>query len=390
MNIFWSLSTILFSIGDIVANTFINFYIWENTKDFLVLLRYNIFLFTFIPFGAFLFGYIAKKISLKLSYSLGILMYSAQLLLIVLRGTEILNIIILFGFISGIASGAYRLSFNTINQKITDPRNREKYFGSQNAITSLIKLLTPPTLALVVSFTGSYNKIFNPTVFIFILASIFGFLIRVDIRHGRYKMEDVLRFPGTNPEKTIIFKSLLINGMRSSLMFSILPVITLILVGGLANWGGFTLALSSFGVLASYIYGRISNISNSKYSLTISALIFSLAAIFFAVYFNLPSLIAFAVALAILEIVIVVSFESNIDTLTEQDSKIEYLMTEYNVFTEIAVAIGRIVPLMALYFLDISLQNDIFLRIAFLVVGALPIIMLSILAKSPEILESTV
>jgi len=374
-----------FSVGDVVANTFINFYLWENTKDFSVLLRYNIFLFAFIPLGALLFGYIAKKISLKLSYSLGILMYSAQLLLIILKGLDVLNIVVLFGFISGIASGAHTLSFNTINQKITKPENREKYFGFQNAITSLIRLITPPTLALVVSYTGSYNKIFGPAVLIFVIASILGFLIKADVRHGKFNMEEILRFPGTNIDKNIIFNSLIVSGIRSSLVITLLPIITLVIVGGLINWGTLTLLLTSFSVLASYLYGKFIDVKSSKYSLLLVSLVFFASSLYFTLYFNLPSLVAFSIVLMILEIVLIVSFESHIDNLTEQDNQIDNLITEYNVFTEIPLAIGRLIPLMTLYFLDVSLSRDVYLRISFLVLGILPILMLSTLAKSPEV-----
>lgn len=371
-----------YTLGDFVSVAITNLYLWQLTNDFQKILFYNVFVFSGMAIGGLLASILGAKIGNKLIFTLAMMLYAVQFGILLFTGSHVASYIILLGIISGFAIGSESYAYNVIVQEITAAGGREKFFGTKTSMMNTIILIGVPMLTFITTQVHSYVPIFSIAfVLVIIVAFLATRLVLLQQTTSFHLMSTknvIAKFPDI--KNYLLAKYLF--GIQNGLFWVVLGIVTLQFVGDLFRWGIFSTCLTFIAIAAAYFYGKKATVHGEKYPAVIGAYAFALVTLFLATNWNFTTFIIYQVVLVILTVIMSVSFDSFMATIIEEDSETASLRNELNGIGEFALNLGRFTPIFLLLLLHISFDNNLYLRIAFLVVAPLPLFIMSALKKT--------
>lgn len=371
----------LYAIGNLVAITFANFYLWQQTREFQLVLFYNLAVFIGMAGGGFASGLLAEKFGAKKTYQAAMLLYILQLALLIFLGTSVANLISWLGLISGLAIGIQSFSFNVIAQTITNLENREAFLGTKTALLNLVNLLASPLVAIFAQRVG-YTPLFIITIIIFLLIVITIKSLGIQEKTGTFSLSDALKAASLNSDLRAFFKTKLLYGLQDGLFWVSLAILTLNFLGSLASWGIFSSVFTLFLIIASYVYGKTIKLKEENNAAVLATFIFTAVTIVFVANWNLISFIAYQVAFVFLTLTMSVDFDSFLAGILDQDKGIGQLRDEYNAIGEVVINGGRLVPVLLLLLFHVTVLNDLHLRIAYLLAAPVPFFIMHVLSNT--------
>lgn len=371
----------IFHAADFITNTFTNIFLWQETSSLLTIATYNLSIFITIPIVAILSCYLAQKINVKLVYNLAIFSYLIQCLTLIIFKTYIVNILVPFGIVSGLAIGFQSYAYNLITEEVTKEK-REEFFGNHSALQNLLGLILPLLYSILVVKVTTYNSLFILALLLFILLGGTFYKFSVYRQQSIFLFKEILKIPGTNIDKIKIIWLKFLAGIQSGLTWSLTGIVLLSLLNNLIRWSLFTTILTFISILGCYFYSHKISIGYSKYFFTAAALLFAFSCLVLAVEFSLYSLILFLIVNTFMGIVMSVNYDAIINDLIEEDTQIEKLKEEYHALLEIPLAVGRILPLLVILMLGINDSQNFLLRIVFLIIAPIPLFMMNVFTQT--------
>ena len=206
-------------------------------------------------------------------------------------------------------------------------------------------------------------------------------MVRVQNRSSSFSLKEILTIPGTNPGKPALIKGVFMEGLSEGITLTIVPIITLVFVGSIINWGILNTALVLISILGSFLLGQIITDKNSKSLYAIGALIYASSCLFFISRYNFYILAAFLVARAMMYVIKSSGYYGTIDKLMSQDTNEEFMYSEYQFLIDLVSSIARLIPLVILIILNINIKDEVIIRTVLIGLGLIPLFTLSMLEK---------
>jgi len=378
----WLSVELLYALANAVIINFVSLYIWQTKQDLSPILLYHIALFVGIPIAGLAASYLTEKNRLKYSFAISFLTKALVLFSIIRYPETFINHPLVFGFISALATGFFIMPRNTVFQLLTDDTERGKQTAILNVGLSFIELAIPLLGAFWVFSTGSYNGIFTFAIFILVLSAFFLSRIRLTTGDNIWNIKMALNFH-RNPD---FFKLALIqyfSGIKNGISWALFDVLTFYLLqGNMSKWGITDSFLNLIGIVGGIVYTKYIAGKLDLPILMLTGLIYTGVNILFVSNFTFASLVTFMAFHYLAQVFLASSISPVVTGMLEEDSRAGELINEYNAILEFPLALGRITPLVVLFIANSSLDYDPVLKIIFLVMGVVPLIIVSILKKT--------
>lgn len=380
----WSLLRLLAISSDVLTRTFFAFYLWENMHDLKIILVFGLISFGIIPIASLVAGYVTDEFDIKIPMLFGIWIQVLQILLIIYADFPIsMGMLALIALLGGIGEATRDISVHAIEFGVQEQGNIAHYYADRSFLSKLIELILPISAAYLVTVTeGNYDFLFQLIVGLLVIKTLFVFFYKIPGYHNKFKLKNILAFPGTNKDKFTLVKGVFLEGLSEGITMTILPVIVLIFADSILKWGFVNTGIVLFGALVSLFLTQWITDINSKVLYAIGAFAFAAASTFFLAEINFIVIIVFLIANELMQVIKDVSYNSSVERIMEEDRREYNLFSEYQFLTNSVGAIGRVIPIILLLAIGLNLEDDLTLRLTLLVIGILPIIALSVLGNS--------
>ena len=379
------LNGILLKTIALSTQIFIAFFIWQTNNDLQALLYFTLTLFIFIPIGSLVSGILKGSQSPKYGILIGNWIQVIQITLLLYYFNSLsLPIILITGALGGFAQGE-KDSTNRILEVLTNEsgkENIEKFYATKTFLLSLLKGIVPLSIAYLVGTTGSYKSLFVLVVVLLLLSSIVSVFVDVESQNSPIKLRQILTIPGTNPNKLALIMSLFFEGLTEGITTTILPIIILVYVGNIINWGWINTGVVAFTIITSAIMRKSMDNAGSRGTYSLGSIIFAITSILFIIHYNIIVIGIFLLAMALMDIIKETSFNSSVERIANSDNSESDLTAEYIFLADLATSIGKVVPIILILLTAQDINNETFVRILLIITGFLPLMTITFLAKT--------
>jgi hypothetical protein len=386
--LYWISHQILDYLASISTTIFINFYIWETTKNISSILQFNLGLFLAYPFAVLLGSVLVEMISLKFSQVITKLSQVVFVSLLLVLGTRLIEGQFIFGLLAGLVLGTAFAPVDVIAAKIL-PDLRLDINAKIKAGTIIVGIVFPPILSFLVDVNKAFTIPFTLALVTYVFLLIISLFTTFPDVDGEFSLAEVFKFPGTNPEKSILLKSAFLSGLKDSIHYSLIGVLTLNFIGSLTGWGWFNLALSVFSLILVLIYKGLKISKQSIISLGLGAIVFLVGSAYFAYDFSLTGIYVYAAAVAIFEVFYGFGITGTMAKLTDLDVNEKDLSAEYTFFTTLFTSIGLIIPIAFLNYFQVDLKDPAMFLGVVIFSALVPFTILKVMSKSFHLTHQT-
>ncbi len=177
----------LFTLAMGLSNVFVNIFLWKNSNDFVVIAKYNLMHYIFVPITFILGGWITKGKNGVWSLRLGIIFFVIFFLLILILKESIMNYIYPLGVLFGIAAGFYWVAFHVLSFDFTSTDNRDTFNGFNGSVAGVCGAIAPITSAFIIARNNSkgYTIVFAMSLAIFVVLILVSLLLRSKEYYGK-------------------------------------------------------------------------------------------------------------------------------------------------------------------------------------------------------------
>ena len=379
--LYWISHQILDHLASISTTIFINFYIWETSKNISSILSFNLGLFLVYPLAVLVGSLLVELLGLKFSQVITKASQAMFTLLLILLGAKLIQDPFLFGLLSGLVLGTAFAPVDVIAAKIL-PDLRLGINSKIKVGTIAVGIVFPPILSFLVDINQAFTIPFGLALAIYSLLLVFSLLTTFPEVDGKFSLLEIFKFPGSNPEKSILAKSAFISGLKDSIHYSLIGVLTLNFIGSLTSWGWFTLGLSVLSLVLVLIYKGLKISKQSIISLGLGAIIFLAGSAYFAFNFSLTGIYIYSIAAVIFEVFYGFGITSTMARLTDLDVSPNDLSSEYTFFTSLFTSFGLVLPILFLSYFKIDIQDPTMFLAVVVFSALVPFTILKVMSKS--------
>ena len=378
---YWFTHQVLNRLASVAMTIFVDFYIWQVTGDLNAILKFNLGLFCIYPLAVFLGSLLSEFLSLKFTQIIAKLLQFTFAMALLLLGLDLIASPFIFGLLAGIVTGVSFAVADTVSAKVP-PQERLDLNSSIKTGLVLVGIIIPPSFSLLVDTYQNFNIPFAVAALIYLSFALVSFFVPFPSLDGSFDLKEVFSFPGNNPEKKVLLKSAFLTGIKDSIHFSLITILTLNFIGSITNWGWFTLVISLFSLVLAFAYRRLQIAKTSIISLGLGAVIYLAGSIFFATNFNLIGIYVFTFSIAIFDILFGLGHSATMSRLTDLDTSPQDLSAEYTFFVSLFTSLGTIIPLGLLEYFKFDLADPTVFLVLVIGIGLIPFSILKVMSSS--------
>ncbi len=372
----------LYVIFDFVLGALVGLYLWESSKSATIILSYYITLFCGIMLVSQFNTKLVSKVGIKKSYILSIILGIIQSLILLFFGKNIQPYIIPFGALAGLSIGIQAFSYTLVVSRITERSDPTYFLGLKSAIMNIVSILSVPILTYLIKLTGGYAMTYQLGLFV-------GLVIMYLISRLSIDENGSASTIATQPTSSLLaidevryyLLTRLIYGIFNGPVWAVLGVVTYLFVGDVSTWGILTTIFTVINIMGSYYYGKLKNEQLSQFISVVGTFVFGTLAIILATNWTMASFLAYQVGLVLLNSSFSIHYEATIYNMTRNNEDIRQNLTTILSLGELAIGLGRIIPLTILITNNFTFDHPLMLQILFVVISTAPILILSTLDK---------
>lgn len=133
--------------------------------------------------------------------------------------------------------------------------------------------------------------------------------------------------------------------------------------------------------MGSYYYGKLKNEHVSQFISVVGTFVFGALAITLATNWTMVTFFAYQVGLVVLNSSFSIHYEATIYNMTRNNENVSQNLPRILSLGEIALGIGRIIPLVILVLSSFTFDHPLMLQILFVVISTAPLLVISTLNK---------
>lgn len=351
-----------------IFGIFVNAFLWRQTQDILLVAFYNAIMFSFITAGFYLNGFLLRRYSVAVPYTLSLVISCFALTVLLFLPHITYPIILFYGIIDGVTAGVYWANRNLLTLKTTASDNRIYFSSIETTISTLSKVFIPFVIGWFITL-GSILNWYTPVqgyqmLVVYLLIVIF-FLGKISRTMESKKQPIEKQFVKSASKKWQHFRLLqFVLGVNNATL-TFIPVLLVLTLLGKENTLGMVQSMGAilasvmvfFGVKSLHIKHRLKLIAIGTGITILGGLIFSV------MYSGLGVLIFFACQSIAWPFLWVAISSINYD-LIDQDNKDPKYHYAYVSDQEIYLNAGRLVGILIFMAAAFFISNDFALRFA--------------------------
>ena len=247
----------LFTLSNALSSVFVNVFLYVYTKSLIVMTIYTCLKIMMYPPLFTLSGKIASKKNFGLTLSIGLIIMMIQLIFI-LYFNELFGqyhfLVYLSAITLGCGEGFYWLSIVSLNQYVSTPKTRNRYFGILGIVNNLASIIAPLLATGLIEAApddmAGYTTIFKVVLILYAIISTLSFTVRISVPSGPFTVLDKLSLKDKHWE--YVFISTLLFGIRDSMILTLAGLLVYNATGGSGSSYSKLLALFAVVAIASF------------------------------------------------------------------------------------------------------------------------------------------
>jgi len=369
------ITNMLYSFVLPIVELFIGAYIMRNTQNVVLVVNFQLTLYTGIPLTFLLNGYLLRKIPIKWLYSFGMLLSGVSMAVMMsIENIEFWGIV-LAGLIMGLSYGFFWANRDFLALSVTNDENRNYYFGLETFFYTTTGVIVPYCIGAFIGATengildGDVNLAYKIiTVFVFILTIIASSVTFT----GKFK----------NPKKDrfIFFKFhklwqkmmglSVLKGIAQGYIVTAPAMLIMTLVGNEEILGIVQSTGAIISALLLYLLGRIAKPKHRLIIFSTGLLLFALGGVFNAILYSAIGVILFMLFLVLGRPLMDLAYFPIQMRVIDYVSKVEGRNTFSYIFVhEFGLYLGRFIGLGLFIMFAYLISNVFALRYALVIIG---------------------
>ncbi|PGZ98772.1 MFS transporter [Bacillus pseudomycoides] len=363
----------LYSLAVSLSNTFVNIYLWKQTKDFVNIGLYNLASVVLQPLTFLVAGRLAKRVDRTILLRIGVTTLAIFFIVVLLTGTNASQYILLIGSLLGIGYGFYWLSFNLLTFEITEPETRDFFNGFLGLLSSFSGMIGPIASGLIISRMekwSGYTFVFFLSLTLFTIAIVVSFFLTKRECEGRYELVEVMKERKVNKNWGRITLAHFFQGLREGTFIFVISVYVYLASGSELALGKYGLVNSAVSFICYYLVARVMKKEWRKKAILLGGII--LYAVVFLVIFHVTytKLLIYAACIAVAYPILLVPYGSMTYDIIGRAKHAKERRVEYIVVRELWLNGGRICSVLS-FLLAVSLfPAEKSLPVLLLILGA--------------------
>ncbi|MBS4194691.1 MFS transporter [Lederbergia citri] len=340
----------LYSLSISLSNTFVNVYLWKQSKSFIDLAIYNLTIVVIQPIFFIIAGRWAKKVDRVIVLRLGVIFLALFFIVVLLFGEKSSQHLVLLGALLGVGYGFYWLAFNVLTFEITEPDTRDFFNGFMGALSSTGGVIGPISAGFIITrFVSNigYTIIFAISLALFSAAVITSFFINRRPSSGQYLFTRIYKERKNNKNWRLITNAHFLQGFREGTFVFVISVFVFIATNN-------ELALGTFGLIHAGVSFIIYSLATKliKKDMRKKIMVFGgllLYASIFIIVFNptYTRLLIYAAFIGIAYPLMLVPYSSMTYDAIGKSWKAAEMRIEYIVVRELFLNMGRVLSILA-------------------------------------------
>ncbi|MCP8967140.1 MFS transporter [Ectobacillus ponti] len=362
----------LYSLGISLSNTFVNIYLWKQTKDFVNIGLYNLSVVVMQPITFVAAGKLAKRIDRIVILRLGVTALALFFITVLLAGAHASQYILAIGGLLGIGYGFYWLAYNLLTFEITEPETRDFFNGFLGLLGSVAGMAGPILAGYIISHMvkwNGYTFIFFLSLALFLAAVVMSFFLSRRECEGRYELMQVLRERRRNRNWSRITVAHFCQGLREGTFVFVISVYVYIVSGSELAIGKFGLLSSSVQFVCYYLATRLIKDKYRKKAILLGGLILYAAVYLVVLHVTYYKLLIYAACIAVAYPILLVPYMSMTYDVIGKAFNVKELRVEYIVVRELFLNGGRIASIAAFLLAVSAFQPERSLPVLLSIVG---------------------
>ncbi|MEK3890727.1 MFS transporter [Bacillus sp. FSL K6-3431] len=362
----------LYSLSISLSNTFVNIYLWKQSKEFFDLAVYNLAIVIFQPITFIIAGRWAKKVDRVIVLRFGVIFLALFFIAVLLFGERSSEHLIILGGLLGIGYGFYWLAFNVLTFEITEPETRDFFNGFMGALTSVGGIIGPISAGFIITrFTSNigYTFIFAISLFLFVAAVITSFFINRRPASGQYMFVKIFTERKKNTNWRLVTNAHLLQGLREGTFVFVISVFIFVVTQNEFALGTYGLINAGMAFIMYTLATRLIKKEKRKKIMVIGGLLLYLAISLVVFNITYPKLLVYGVLIGIAYPLMLVPYTSITYDVIGKSWRAAEMRIEYIVVRELFLNMGRIISVLAFIFAITFFKASSSIPIFLLVVG---------------------
>lgn len=371
----------LFTLSMGLSNVFVNIFLWKKSSDFIIIAKYNLMHYIFLPFSFLAAGWLSKKKNGVWALRIGVVLFILFFLLILLFRNNVLEYIYPIGILYGIAAGFYWLSFQVLTFDFTSTNNRDTFYGFNGCICGVANAISPITAAYIIERNKNmmgYSIVFAISLGLFIILTLVSLTLHSEDYGDRFEFKKILSKNGD--EWSYLRKSIAAWGLRDVVIYFLIVILVYKTTGSEMALGKLTLIASLISSAAYAFEQKIIKPKRRLFSLHLGAIFMFISVSGMIIKINYATLAMYMMLSALFVPFFMVPVNSaafNILTRNHDES----MRIEYIVNREFALNLGRIISTSLLIGLLTFVKDKRVLNYFLIFIGCAQLISLYFLRK---------
>lgn len=334
-------------IINIFLDTFLAAYFYKISKQNIYYLSlFNIVKWFVATLGALAFGDFIKRKNKVNLYRMGTFIQLLYIFMIIILKEKIIDYVYLIGTMNGLTVSMIGFPFNMIKSEQISNKERSKYLGYEMVATETIGLIVPILLGAYI--TASSYEVAAILIFVFsLLKLILSFFI--ENKNVQQEKMNLKEFWQILKHNVILKKLYVIEFLKGINRYGVMSlIVSLLIIYHTKNdleLGYWTSLFSLFTIIAMYLFGKYYHKNHKKRVLCVSAIAILISFVGILVHINMATILLYNFVYAIFMNILLNITEVNLFDYSNQEPFVEKFNTEYFIFREIFLNLGRILRL---------------------------------------------
>lgn len=369
-------------IFDFILGSLVGIYIWDKTESSTAILQYYLVLFSSILIFSQLSSKLLNFFSPKTIYISSIFIGLIQTTILLLFQDKLRGLVIPLAVISGAGIGIQSVSYNIVVGSILENDSSTKFFSLKSTVMNLVNIFSVPIITYLIAKSGSYNfsYIFGAVVGIIVIVLISRISLSSFVKtiNSSYTLGSII---GDSDIKLYLVSRFLF-GIFNGQTWGIIGIVTYQFVNNVSTWGIIATIFNILTITGSLIYGKLGKEIIYKSIAAMASLLFGSVALILATNWNFITFLIYQTGLVVLNIAFSIYYEKLMFNIINQSDEVRSRQKDILRFGELFLGFGRIISVGALLILRFDFENDLYLRILFIVLASIPIIILNTLSHT--------
>ena len=182
-----------------LCEIFVSVYFFRIWYDFGLVCWHYFAVFSVTPLLFLVSGWFAQRWDRLYPYRVGVVLYALYYLMLLILRERSSDFAVPLGILLGITWGFYWSGVNTFNFDVSEPGNRERYFGFMQAVSGIMRFAAPLAGGLFIGLASDnlmgYYLVFAMAIACYASAFVLSFWMPGDRERRPYRLKRAL-FPG--------------------------------------------------------------------------------------------------------------------------------------------------------------------------------------------------